>query len=299
MQLFGAYSLVALSVFPTRQISALPAGSNEPWPFNHPVLDPPPESLSDEYEGDVAYTPVFPNGYTEGYSQDDGPEPGTWTIGSSTPNEQASSSVPNADHAWISQYAQELHDSYNQLVQQMPQLQVGDDVMINEEGNTIRELDMRRIFYEIAEDMGSKMSRSALCNRLQDYGSPDLLRAIVSGDMRSKRRAVRTILLQRIPQKSRYGPKTTARLPSPIYEGHTKEQILHRMYRVMDVEPMEDVEHLWYDRICHQPEREVFVKLYSNNPRDQIAAIRELVDLIPYHALWVREKKKTGRPAFS
>lgn len=153
----------------------------------------------------------------------------------------------------------------------------------------------KRNFSRATREMGSPLWNQSLWKRYKEYATANLIPELESNDENRIKRATRTILLQRIPQKSRYTEETTAYLPTtPIYLQHTKEDILHRLYEVMDIAPVEDIKHMWLDRICKQAEwgGSAFVKLYSNNRKDQIAAIRILVGLSPHGDLWIRETKK-------
>lgn len=294
--MLAVFSVIIILVQCTVVSQAIPSKRYDVFPYYDPVLDA-SEFLATSSEDDPPYVPLFPNGYNDDTSSTHHLDNSMSQV--ETPEIQVTSDVETAGSSSGHQY-----NAYYNLVDQLPHLQLDGlhtkDTFVEtnidkKEASRAKDIKMRarRAFIDTASAMKIDLGMPTLLRRFRDFNTPILIEDFLSNDTRRKEMATGTILMHRPTALRFFDQYYASQLPTePIYQGHTKEDVLARIFSIMGVAPAEDVRLWWYDRIIHHSRNDTLPDLYSNDRARQEAAISYISGLSRKGPLWIKNRYK-------
>lgn len=162
---------------------------------------------------------------------------------------------------------------------------------------TLQKMKAKKSFFDNAREMGSILHKKSMSRRFQEYATPNLISDLLSEDRTRRQMVTRSLLLHRPTRVKLTDSRTIQLLPNePIYHGWTKEDIVERLFEIMQLVPIEDVCLWWYDCICNTPRIDAFPKLFTNDKMKQEAGIKFLLGLTRSGEFWIKERKKRSVP---
>lgn len=272
----------ALLVYAT----AHPTDPYHTFPYYHPDLDASAESLGDYCSDDPPYIPVFPNGYeTEQVLNQKSPSS---TENSFVPNYDAIADTEMVPESSMTRQSQSISGNDSWVAQQ-GHIDI-DDQHLSE---TDRINLARNEFRIAAEQMGCDLAPIPLRRRFKNFATPILIADLLSNDRKRRWKATASIMMHRVCSRKLVDIEDMT--TEPIYEDLTKEDLLGRMWEIMNVAPAEDARQWWYDRIVYHMQKSDFADLFSDDRRTQEAAVARISGLSRKGHIWVKIYKGKSR----